>query len=130
MAYTSTPINTSATIVAPAGAAIEGVIGKAIKFDASGNAVLASAAGEAVMGIAVLTNSENAVKGEDITIQIKEIGKAVVGGEVKKGAELAAAADGTLKTATSGQFVVATALDAATAAGQIINVQITKYYKG
>ena len=128
MAYTSTPINTSATIVAPAGAAIEGVIGKAIKFDASGNAVLASA-GEAVMGIAVLTNSENPVLGEDITIQIKEIGKAVVGAEVAKGAELAADANGALVTAVEGQFVVATALDAATAAGQIINVQITKYYK-
>lgn len=129
MAYTTTGINTSATIVAPAGAAIESVIGKAIKIDASGNAVVASTAGEKVVGIAVLTNSENPVKGEDITIQIKEIGKVVAGAEVARGDELAAAADGTLVTATSGQFVVATALTAATAAGQIIDAQITKYYK-
>ena len=127
--YTTTGINTSATIVAPAGAEITSVIGKAIKFDASGNAVLASTAGEAVMGIAVLTHADKVAVGEDITIQVKEIGKAVAGAAIKKGAELAVAADGTLKEAAEGQFVIATALQAATGAGQIINVQITKYYK-
>lgn len=127
--YTTTGINTSATIVAPAAAEIEGVIGKAIKFDASGNAVVASAAGEKVAGIAVLTHRDVVAAGEDITIQVKEIGKAKVNGAVAKGDELAAAADGTLAVAAEGQFVIATALQAAEAAGQIINVQITKYYK-
>ena len=127
--YTTTGINTSATIVAPAGAEITGVIGKAIKFDASGNAVLASTAGEAVMGIAVLTHADTVARGEDVTIQVKEIGKAVAGGAIAKGDELAVKADGTLVKASEGQFVIATALQAATGAGQIINVQITKYYK-
>lgn len=127
--YTTASINTSATIVAPAGAEITGVIGKAIKFDAEGNAVVASTAGEKVMGIAVLTHADVVKKGEDITIQVKEIGKAVAGAAIAKGAELAVRADGTLATATDGQFVVATALQAANAAGHIIDVQITKYQK-
>lgn len=127
--YTTTVINTSATIVAPAGAEITGVIGKGIKFDASGNAVVASKAGEAVMGIAVLTHADTIAKGEDVTIQVKEIGKAVAGGEIAKGDELAVNANGALVKAAEGQFVVATALQAATAAGHIIDVQITKYQK-
>ena len=127
--YTTASINTSATIVAPAGAEITGVIGKAIKFDGEGNAVVASTAGEKVMGIAVLTHADVVKKGEDITIQVKEIGKAVAGAAIAKGAELAVRADGTLATATEGQFVVATALQAANAAGHIIDVQITKYQK-
>lgn len=129
MAYTSTGINTSATIVKPAGAIITGAAGKAVKFNASGEAVLASTAGEAVIGIALLTNADTIKKGEDVDIQVKEIGKAMVGDAVAAGAELAVKADGTLITATAGQYVVATAIDAATAAGQIINVQITKYQK-
>lgn len=129
MAYTSTGINTSATIVGAAGAPITGVAGKAVKFDGTGNVVLGSVAGEAVIGIALLTNATDIKKGEDVDIQIKDIGKAVVGGTVAKGAELAVHTDGTLITATTGQFVIATALDAATKAGQIINVQITKYQK-
>ena len=127
--YTTTVINTSATIVAPAGAEINGVIGKGIKFDASGNAVVASTAGEAVIGIAVLTHAEKIAKGEDVTIQVKEIGKAVAGGAVAKGDALAVKADGTLVKANDGQFVIATALQAATVAGNIIDVQITKYQK-
>ena len=129
MAYTSTGINNSATIVEKAGAAIEGGIGKAVKYDSNGDVVLASVAGEAVIGLAILTNAEIIAKGEDVDIQVKEIGKAVAGAEIAKGAELAVDANGALVTATGGQFVIGTALQAATAAGQIINVQITKYYK-
>ena len=128
MAYTSTGINTSATIVGAAAAEIAGVAGKAVKFSA-GKLAVANAAGEVVIGIALLTNADVVAAGEDVDVQVKEIGKAVVGAEVAAGAELAAKADGTLVTATAGQFVVATALEAATAAGQIINVQITKYQK-
>lgn len=127
--YTTASINTSATIVAPAGAEIANFIGKAFKFDAEGNAVVASTAGEKVIGIAVLTHADKIAKGEDVTIQVKEIGKAVAGAAIKKGAELAVAADGTLKEAADGQFVIATALQAANGAGHIIDVQISKYQK-
>lgn len=129
MAYTTTAINTSATIVAPAAAKLEACAGKAVKFDENGKVVLASVAGEAVMGIVVLATATVIEAGEDVDIQIKEIGKAVAGAEIKAGAELAVNASGALVTATEGQFVVATALEEATVAGQIINVQITKYQK-
>lgn len=128
MIYTATQINTSATIVAKAGASLDKVDarGKAIKFDANGDAVLAKS-GEAAIGIAIVTNGETAVAGEDIDIQVKEIGVALAGDAIEAGAALAADANGTVKTATDGQFVIATALEKATAAGKFIRVQITKY---
>lgn len=128
MAYTTTGINTSATIVGAAAAEIKNVAGKAVKFT-GGKVAVATTAGEVVMGIAVLTSADVIAAGEDVDIQIKEIGKAVAGAEIAVGAELATNATGALVTATAGQFVVATALEAATAAGQIINVQLTKYQK-
>ena len=126
MAYTSTGINTSATIVAAAGAAAD-FRGKAVKFDGNGNAVLAGA-GEAAMGIGILTNSEETKVNEDVDIQVKEIGLGLAGGAFKKGAELAADAEGKLVTATAGNFVIATALDDAVA-GKYVRIQITKYMK-
>ena len=132
MVYTATQINTSPTIVGKAGAAMTAPVdvrGKAIKFDAAGDVVVASTAGETVMGIAILTNDETVKAGQDIDIQVKEIGVALAGAEIKAGAELAVDATGALKTATAGQFVVATALEAAAAAGKFIRVQITKYTK-
>lgn len=127
MAYLATQINESATIVAPAAAEAD-VRGKAVKFDDNGNIALAGA-GEAAIGIGILTNDEIVKTGEDVDIQVKEMGVAFAGAEIKAGAELAADADGNLVTATDGQFVVATALEAAAAAGRIIRVQITKYMK-
>lgn len=132
MVYTATQINTSPTIVGKAGAAMTNPVdvrGKAIKFDAAGDVVVASTAGETVMGIAILTNDETVKAGQDIDIQVKEIGVALAGATIKAGAELAVDATGALQTATSGQFVVATALEAAAAAGKFIRVQITKYTK-
>ena len=128
MIYTATQINTSPTIVAKAGASLDkvDVRGKAIKFDASGDAVLAGA-GEVAVGIAILTNGETAVAGEDIDIQVKEIGVALAADVIKAGDELAADANGAVKTAAEGQFVIATALEPAAAAGKYIRVQITKY---
>lgn len=127
--YTTTVINTSATVVAPAGADITGVIGKAVKYDENGKFVLASKAGEAVIGIAVLTHADVVKAGEDVTAQVKEIGKAVAGAAIKAGDELAVDATGALVKASDGQFVIATALQSATGAGNIIDVQITKYQK-
>lgn len=130
MIYTATQINESATIVRKAGAAMAAtdVRCKAIKFDEAGDVVVANTAGEAVIGIAIITNDEVVKAGEDIDIQVKEIGVALAGAEVKAGAELAVDAEGKLQTATDGQFVIATALESA-GAGDFIRVQITKYNK-
>lgn len=126
MAYTSTGINTSATIVAAAGAEAD-YRGKAVKFNENGNVVLAGA-GEVAIGVGILTNAELTKAEEDVDIQVKEIGLALAGAEIKKGAELASDATGKLVTATAGNFVIATALDNASA-GVFVRVQITKYVK-
>lgn len=126
MAYTSTGINTSATIVETAGAAAD-FRGKAVKYS-SGKIALAGA-GEAAIGIGIITNSEATKAGEDVDIQIKEIGLGIAGAAIAKGAELSADANGKLVTAAAGKFVIAVALEDATAAGKYIKVQIVKYYK-
>lgn len=136
MAYTSTGINSSAVIVAPAGSTLVGapttdVRGKAIKFDASGKAEVASTAGEKVMGIALITEGETiADSGNEVNIQVKDIGLARVSGSaIATGDELTAAADGTLQKAADGNFVIATALEAWTEGATFIRVQLTKYQK-
>ena len=106
MVYTATNINNSATIVAQTGTTVTtpvDVRGKAVKYDSSGNVVLASTVGEIVVGIAILTNDETVKAGDDVHIQVKE--------------------------ATDGDFVIATALESAGADGKYIRVQITKYVK-
>lgn len=126
MKYLATSINNSATISEKAGAKAD-YRGKAVKYDASGNVVLCSTAGEAALGIGILTNDEETAIGADVDIQVKEMGVAIAGGAVAKGDALAVNASAQLVKATAGNFVLATAMQAATAAGEIIKIQITKY---
>lgn len=126
MAYTGTGINTSATIVEKASVAAD-FRGKAIKY-AEGKAALAGA-GEVCVGLGLITNAEETAAGADVDIQVKEIGLAKAGAEITAGAELTADAKGELVPAAEGNFVIATALEAAAAAGKFIRVQITKYQK-
>ena len=124
MTYLATSINESPVIVEKAGAAIADVRGKAVKFDSNGTIVLAGA-GEAAIGVGIMTNDKNIEVGHDVHIQIKDIGLVCAGAEIKKGAKLAANADGALITA-SGNEAVAIALDAAAAAGVYIKAIILK----
>jgi hypothetical protein len=128
MAYLNTQINDSATIVAPAGTASIDYRGKAVTFDENGNFVLAGA-GAAVIGIGIVTNDEVSVVGNDVVAQVKEMGRGVSGAAITVGQELASNATGQLVPATAGQFVIATALEGAAAAGTYIKIQITKYVK-
>lgn len=127
MAYTSTGINTSATIVAAAGAEAD-YRGKAVKFNENG-AVVAAGAGEVAIGIGIITNAEVTKAGEDVDIQVKEIGLGLAGAAITKGAELASNAEGKLVPAEGGNFVIAVALDSAAEAGTYINIQVCKYQK-
>lgn len=129
MEFMSTGINTSPTITGPSGVAGD-VRGKAVKFDASGKVVLANTAGEIAIGIALISEPSVVKEGDDINIQIKEIGLAQVGAAVKKGDELAVDTEGKLQKATDNQFVLATALEAADKKDAFIRVQIVKYAKG
>ena len=124
MTYLATSINESPVIVEKAGATIADVRGKAVKFDTNGNIVLAGA-GEAAIGVGIMTNDENIAAGKDVYVQIKDIGLVRAGATIKKGATLQADASGALITKASGE-AVAIALDAAAAAGVYIKAIILK----
>ncbi len=117
-------INQSATIVGKAAATIAAPALLAVKFDANGKFVLPSS-GDPCIGIA-LANSEEVKAGDQLHVQIKDIGFWKTGAAVAAGAELAANAAGKAITATSGAFIMAIALEAASAADAIIKVQIVK----
>lgn len=126
--YITNQINESATIVEKAGAAIEDVRGLAMKYNSSGDVVPASTAGELIIGVGIITNAEHITVGEDVDIQIKDIGLVKAGGTIAKGAEIMAGSDGRSITATTGKFVIGIALEDATE-GQFFYAQFTKYIK-
>lgn len=123
--FISTGINDSPVITGKAATAIENGAFLAAKFDANGGIVLAGA-GENALGLLIATTPENVAVGEDVTVQIKDIGLWKTGGAVAAGAELTPDANGAAVTAAAGKYVTAIALEAATAAGQVIKVQIVK----
>lgn len=127
MAYLATSINESPVITEKTGAQINDVRGKALKYDGSGNVVLAGA-GELCIGIGIMANDEVTDSGADVNIQIKDIGLVKAGGEITKGAELAANSDGTLIAATANQAVIAIAL-AAASSGEFVKAMIVRYNK-
>jgi len=121
--YHGTGINDSATIVAKASADItEGAFLAAVLTK---DGVAAATAGAAAIGI-MIPETESPKQGEDVHIQVKDIGLAKVGAAVNAGDLLASDADGKLVKAEKGSFALAVALETATAANQIISVQICK----
>ena len=104
MNYIAASINQSPVISMKAGADLADVRGKAVMFDETGGIILASA-GKPALGIAVLINPENINKGDDIDIQIKDIGHVKASAAVKPGDALAPDANGALVPATSGSYL-------------------------
>jgi len=123
--YLSTGINDTPTIVGKATAAINGGAFLAAKFDANGGIVLAGA-GNNALGLLLATTPDAVAAGDDVTAQIKDIGLWRVGAAVAFGAELTSDANGKAVTAAVGNFITAIALEKATAADQIIKVQVVK----
>lgn len=123
--FISTAINDTPTIVGKATAAIADGAFLAAKFDANGGIVLAGA-GQNAIGIMLATTPASIAAGEDVNIQIKDIGFWKSGGVIAAGAELTANADGKAVTAVTTNYVNAIALEAATAADQVIKVQVVK----
>lgn len=115
--YIGASASTSPTFAAVAGAKIEGGAGKAVKFDASGNIVLCSAAGEAALGFLILQTADVVNIGDSVTVQIQGIGQAVAGGTIAAGDLLAVDASGQVTKGAAGNSVVGQALAAATAGG-------------
>lgn len=135
--YNGVQINNSATIVAEAGVAIEDVRNRIFKFDENGNVVLAEAGTDIPVGIGLIEagindisgkDSGKAAAGDDVDIQIKDIGVVLAGAAVKKGQEVTAMAGGLATPAESGNYVLGYAL-ANAEANQYLRVQIAKYQK-
>ena len=127
MTYLATSINQSPVITEKAGAAIEDVRGKAVKYDSSGNVILA-AAGEAAIGVGILTNDEKTEQGADVDIQIKDMGMVKTGAsDIKKGDELASDGSGKFVKATAGNNVLAIAMEDATASDVYIKALLVRY---
>lgn len=123
MNYHGTGINDSPTIVAKAADAITDGAFLAATLTENGAAV--SKAGETPIGI-MIPETENVAAGDDVHIQVKDMGLAKVGAAVNAGDPLAAGENGKLVKAEDGAFILAFALETATAADQVISVQICK----
>lgn len=122
--YLGTSINESPTIVLPAGEELKGARGIALAI--KDGAVVKPAAGANVIGLSIIETDETVKPGNDIDIQIKDIGKWVAGEEITAGTELATNAEGKAVAAKAGDFIVGTALSNASGEGTWIRVQIIK----
>lgn len=122
--FFGTSINDSPTIVLEAGAKLENIQGIALAI--SNGTLVKPTAGANVIGLSLFTNDETAEKGDDITVQIKDIGKWVAGEAIAVGDELTTDANGKAVKAVAGNFVTAVALGVAEKAGSIVSCQITK----
>lgn len=126
MNYFGTVINSSPTLAEKAGAEILNGQFLALKYTDTGEVVVCDTSGENVAGILMPDCSNVINKGDDVSIQIKDIGMAKSGAAIKKGIELMVDATGKLIPATSGKFIVGYALSSASAADEIISVDIRK----
>ena len=135
--YNGVQINPSPTIVEKAGAAIADCRNRIMKYDENGDVVLATAGSDIPVGIAIIEAGYNDIsgvesgklaKGDDVDIQIKEMGVVLAGASIKKGQEVTAGANGLAAVAASGNYVLGIALESAEA-NDFVPVQITKYQK-
>lgn len=125
MSYIGDSINASPTIAERAGAAIPGGAGLAVKYDANGCIVPCATAGEPALGVIIMQQGDVAV-GDSVTVQIKDVATCVSGGAVSKGALVAVNASAQAVAAAAGDFAIGMALSGASAAGQMVQVQICK----
>ena len=134
--FHGTQINQSVTIVEQAGADIEDVRNRILAYDGDGNVILAADGTTVPIGIALIEAGINdmsgqdagkVLAGDDVDIQVKDIGYVLAGGDIAKGDEVAASGGLAVK-AEAGSYVVGVALSAA-AKDDYCRVQITKYQK-
>ena len=134
--FNGSQINQSVTIVEQAGAAIEDVRNCILTYDENGDVILAADGTVVPVGIAIIEAGVNDISGEesgkvaagdDVDIQIKDIGYVLAGAAIAKGAEVMAST-GLAIPATDGNYVVGVALSAA-AKDEYCRVQINRYKK-
>lgn len=131
--FTISDVHDSPTVALISAADVEDVRGLAIKYDESGNGVVAGTKGEAVYGIAIISNGVQKddcygyiKKGEDISVQRRGTGSAIAGGAFSAGDELTTDENGKLVKAEAGNFVIATAVEASEGADSVVRVDISK----
>ena len=132
--FNGVQINQSVTIVEQAGADIADVRNRIMTYDTDCNVVLATDGSKVLVGVALIEAGINDISGvesgkvstgEDVDIQIKDIGYILAGGEIAKGDEVTAS-DGLAVKAEAGNYVVGIALSAV-AKDEYCRVQIAKY---
>lgn len=121
MSYYGTTINDSAVIVVKAGEEIPAPAFLAVGADGK-----VATAGKNAIGIVMPGCDDKVTVGDDLDVQIKDIGAWTAGAAVAYGDELAVGAGGKAVQATAKSFIVGIALEAATKADQRITVQIVK----
>lgn len=130
-------INPSPTVTEQAGAEIEDVRCRIMKYDASGKVVLATAGTDIPLGIALIEAGNNDITGvtsgkvlagDEVDILVKDMGIVLAGATIKKGQEITAGANGLAAVAASGNYVIGIALSDA-AADDVVHIQIAKYKK-
>lgn len=122
--YIGTSVNESPTVATKAAAAIKDGAMLAVTLGANG--VTKATAGDAAIGLLIVGTEADVAAGDDVSVQVKDIGLWKTGAAVAAGALLASDASGKAITAAAGNFIIAQALEAATAADQVIHVQIIK----
>lgn len=122
--YIGTSINESPVIAAKAGAAITDGAMLAVSMDDNG-VKIPTEAGAVAVGL-LIPETETVAVGDDVTVQVKDMGLWKTGAAVAAGDLLTTDTAGKAIKATAGNFVMAQALQAATAADQVVRVQIIK----
>lgn len=134
--FNGVQINQSVTIVEQAGTDIEDVRNHILAYDTDGNVILAEDGTAVPIGIAIIeagvndisgVESGKVVAGDDVDIQIKDIGYILSGGDIAKGEEVTAS-KGLAVKAETGNYVVGIALSTAEK-DEYCRVQIVKYQK-
>lgn len=130
-------INATQTIVRPAGAEIEDVRNLIMAYDDNKNFVVATDPTKPIVGVAILEAGYNDIsgaesgkvpQGEDVTVQIKDIGYVLAGAEIAEGDEVTTDASGMAAVAVAGNYVLGMALNTVSAGGYC-EIQFTKYQK-
>ena len=120
--YEYAQINESPTITCKAAAALTAPKALALALGSSG--VSLPSAGADCVGIALISNPDSVASGGDVDIQIKDLALWTASAAITAGALLATTAAGKAATATAGDYIIARALEAATAAGDLIKVKL------
>ena len=99
--FNGSQINQSVTIAEQAGAAIDDVRNLILKYDVNGDVVAATDGAAPIVGIAIIEAGYNDIsgaesgkvaKGDQVDVQIKDIGCILAGGAIKKGEGVTATA--------------------------------------